>query len=60
MLPSFHFCIYYLTGRKRPEAGVVVTGIGLDHYYRDPEIDLKTFALVNVTLEELERKNLSQ
>ena len=40
--------------------GVVVTGIGLDHYYRDPEIDLKTFALVNVTLEELERKNLSQ
>ena len=40
--------------------GVVVTGIGLDHYYRDPEIDLKTFALANVVLEELERKRLSQ
>ena len=40
--------------------GVVVTGIGLDHYYLDPEIDLKTFALANVVLEELERKNLSR
>ncbi|MFQ5995632.1 MAG: hypothetical protein ACE5K1_11125 [Acidiferrobacterales bacterium] len=35
--------------------GVVITAVGLDHYYRDPEIDLKTFALANVVLEELER-----
>ncbi|MFQ5936603.1 MAG: hypothetical protein ACE5LB_09355 [Acidiferrobacterales bacterium] len=40
--------------------GMVITDIGLDHYYRDPEIDLKTFALANVVLEELERKNWSE
>lgn len=36
--------------------GVVVTDIGLDHYYADPEIDLKTFALASVVLDELERR----
>ena len=40
--------------------GVVITDIGLDHYYRDPEIDLKTFALANVVLEELERKESAE
>lgn len=31
----------------------VITDIGLDHYYRDPEIDLKTLALAIVVLEAL-------
>lgn len=34
--------------------GIVVTDIGLDHYFADPEIDLKTFALASVALDELE------
>lgn len=36
--------------------GVVVTDVGLDHYYRDPAIDLKTVALALVVLDELERR----
>jgi hypothetical protein len=35
--------------------GVAVTDVGLDHYFRDPAIDLKTLALVYVVLEELDR-----
>ncbi|MEW5975739.1 MAG: hypothetical protein AB1898_08025 [Acidobacteriota bacterium] len=31
--------------------GIVITDLGLDHYYRDPEIDLKTLALALVVLE---------
>ena len=31
----------------------VITDIGLDHFYRDPEIDLKTFALAMVVMEQL-------
>ena len=34
--------------------GIIVTDIGLDHYYRDPAIDLKTLALAQVVLGELE------
>jgi hypothetical protein len=34
--------------------GVVVTDIGLDHYYRDPIIGLKTVALAYVVLRALE------
>ncbi|HLO26218.1 MAG TPA: hypothetical protein VK187_08885, partial [Geobacteraceae bacterium] len=34
--------------------GVVITDIGLDHYYRDPEIDLKSLALANAVLDMLE------
>jgi hypothetical protein len=37
--------------------GIVVTELGLDHYYRDPSIDLKTLALVCVVLEQLGRKD---
>jgi hypothetical protein len=33
--------------------GSVITEIGLDHYHRDPEIDLKTIALARVVLKEL-------
>ena len=33
--------------------GVVITDMGLDHYYRDPEIDLKTVALAYVVFDEL-------
>lgn len=36
--------------------GVVVTEIGLDHYYKDPIIELKTIALAYVVLEEVERR----
>jgi hypothetical protein len=36
--------------------GIVVTDIGLDHYYRDPLIDLKTLALAYVVFEELQRR----
>ncbi len=36
--------------------GAVVTDIGLDHYYRDPEIDLRTLALAIVVMEELRRR----
>ena len=34
--------------------GIVVTDVGLDHYYRDPVIDQKTIALVTIVLEELD------
>ena len=34
--------------------GVVITDMGLDHYYRDPEIDLKTVALAYVVFDEVE------
>lgn len=34
--------------------GIVVTDVGLDHYYRDPAIDLKTVALALVVLDDLE------
>ncbi len=36
--------------------GIVVTDIGLDHFYADPEIDLKTFALAQVVMDEVERR----
>lgn len=36
--------------------GVVVTDVGLDHYYRDPIIELKTIALAYVVLDELEQR----
>jgi len=39
------------------QGGVVITDIGLDHYYSDPEIDLKTFALASVVLDLLEGRN---
>jgi len=35
--------------------GIVVTDLGLDHYYQDPAIDLKTIALTYVVLDELRR-----
>ena len=35
----------------------VITDIGLDHYYRDPQIDLKTFALTMVMIEEVRRRS---
>lgn len=38
------------------DGGIVVTDIGLDHYYEDPEIDLKTFALVQVVIDQLENR----
>jgi hypothetical protein len=37
--------------------GMAVTDVGLDHYYRDPIIDLKTLALAYVVLEELQRRS---
>jgi len=41
--------------------GIVVTDVGLDHYYRDPAIDLKTLALAYVVLGELQgEKQLSE
>jgi hypothetical protein len=36
--------------------GVVITDMGLDHYYRDPDIDFKTFAVAHVVLTMLEEK----
>jgi hypothetical protein len=38
------------------EGGIVVTEVGLDHYFRDPAIELKTVALTYVVLEQLERQ----
>ena len=38
------------------EGSIVITDVGLDHYYRDPEIDLKTLALARVVFEELQRR----
>jgi hypothetical protein len=38
------------------DGGIVITDIGLDHYYLDPDIDLKTFALAAVVLDLLERR----
>ena len=39
------------------DGGIVITDIGLDHYYLDPEIDLKTFALASVVLDLLEGRD---
>lgn len=39
--------------------GVVVTDVGLDHYFRDPAIEIKTVALMYVVLEQLERREES-
>jgi hypothetical protein len=36
--------------------GLVVTDLGLDHYYQDSAIDLKTLALLAVVLDELRRR----
>ncbi len=36
--------------------GLVVTDLGLDHYYQDPAIDLKTLALLQAVLDELGRR----
>ena len=36
------------------EGGIVITDIGLDHFYADPEIDLKTFALAQVAMDALD------
>ena len=33
--------------------GIVITDVGLDHYYLDPEIDLKTFALCSVVINQM-------
>ncbi|MFQ5803163.1 MAG: hypothetical protein ACE5JQ_09745 [Candidatus Methylomirabilales bacterium] len=38
------------------EESIVVTDIGLDHYYSDPQIDLKTLALARVIFDKLERR----
>lgn len=38
------------------DGGIVITDVGLDHYYADPEIDLKTFSLAEVVMDELERR----
>ena len=42
------------------DGGIVITDIGLDHYYLDPEIDLKTFALASVVLDMLEGRDRQQ
>ena len=34
--------------------GIVITDIGLDHYFRHPQIDLITLALTQIVMEELE------
>lgn len=36
--------------------GIVVTDVGLDHYYRDPAIDQKALALTYAVLGELQRQ----
>jgi hypothetical protein len=35
--------------------GITVIEPGLDHFYRDPEIDLKSMALANIVADELGR-----
>jgi hypothetical protein len=42
------------------DGGIVVTDLGLDHYYQDPAIDLKTLALTEVVLDELRRRGLAR
>ncbi|MFQ5961010.1 MAG: hypothetical protein ACE5K9_02710 [Candidatus Methylomirabilales bacterium] len=38
------------------EGSIVITDIGLDHFYLDREIDLKTLALAHVVFEKLQRR----
>jgi hypothetical protein len=38
------------------EGSIVITDVGLDHFYLDREIDLKTLAVARVILDELERR----
>jgi hypothetical protein len=35
--------------------GIIIAGLGLDHYYRDPEIDRKTLTLARMTASILEQ-----
>ena len=37
--------------------GVVVTDLGLDHYYRGPDIDVRTVALAHIAIDALERRD---
>ena len=46
-----------LLGDELVPGGLVVTDLGLDHYYRDPAIELKTVALAYVVLEELDQQS---
>lgn len=45
--------ITVLTDEVIPESHVVIE-VGLDHYYRDREIDLKTLALAEIVIESLQ------
>lgn len=38
------------------DGSIVITDVGLDHYYLDPHIDLKTLALARVVFEELQKR----
>jgi len=38
------------------QGGTVITDVGLVHFYRDPDIDMKGFALAFVVLDELTEK----
>jgi hypothetical protein len=38
------------------DGGLVVTEVGLDHYFRAPDIDLRTVALTYAVLDELEQR----
>ncbi|HZC36772.1 MAG TPA: hypothetical protein VE242_14210 [Chthoniobacterales bacterium] len=39
--------------------GITIIEPGLDHFYRDPEIDLKSLAIANVVADELTRQAVS-
>jgi hypothetical protein len=41
------------------EGGIVITDVGLDHYYRDPAINLKTISLACVVLEQLQQLEMA-
>jgi len=38
------------------DGGIVVTEPGLDHFFRAPDIDLRTLALAEIVIDELERR----
>jgi len=41
-------------------SGLVVTAVGLDHYFRAPDIDLRTVALTYAVLDELRQRELAR
>ena len=51
----FNLCLTTLTDELTPQ-GVVITELGLDHYYKHPNIDKKAIALMYTALQIIDKR----